>query len=122
MWRRKGKKHACKRKGNNPTPVIYKKRKIDEASVDKSSPGRRVRLLSDSDEGETSRKVVCVSDDARAGSLELGSGLSLSVLELDSIVTVRSQANLREDQESKSSESVMKEILDSGSEPVEVRS
>ena len=79
-------------------------------------------MLSDSDEGETSRKVVCVSDDARAGSLELGSGLSLSVLELDSIVTVRSQANLREDQESKSSESVKKEILDSGSEPVEVRS
>ena len=33
VWRRKGKKHATKRKGNNPIPVIDKKRKIDEDSV-----------------------------------------------------------------------------------------
>ena len=108
---------SCKRKGNNPTPVINKKRKIDEASVEKSSPGRRVRLLSHSNEGETSRKVVCVSDDDRAGSPELGSGLSLSIQELNSIVTVQSQANLREVQETESSESVMKEILDLVSKP-----
>ena len=104
--------HAAKRKGNNPTPAIDKKRKIDEASVEKSSPGRRVRLLSDSNEGEPSRKVVYVSDYDRAGSPEPGSGLSPSVLELDSIVTVWSQINLGEVQETESCDSVMKDILD----------
>ena len=53
---------------------------------------RRVRLLSD--EEEIARKVLCVSDEDRAGSPEPGSGLTLSVLELDSIVTVQSQINL----------------------------
>ena len=84
--------------------------------MEKSSPGRRVRLLSDSNEGETSRKVGCISDDDRTGSPEPGSSLSPSVPELDSIVMVRSQANLRKVQETKSSESVMKEILDLVSE------
>ena len=81
---------------------------------------RRVLREGESDfsnEGETSRKVVCVSDDDRAGSPELGSGLSLSIQELNSIVTVQSQANLREVQETESSESVMKEILDLVSKP-----
>ena len=87
VWRRKGKKYEAKRKGKNPTPVMEKKKKIDEDWVEKSSPRRRVRLLSDSNERETSRKVICVSDDARAGSPEPGSGLSLSVQEIDSIVT-----------------------------------
>ena len=62
VWRRKGKKHARKRKGNKLTPASDKKRKVDEASLEKSSPGRRVRLFSDSDESEGSRNVVCVSD------------------------------------------------------------
>ena len=78
MWRRKVKKHAAKRKGNNPAHATNKKRKVEESSLEKSSPGRRVRLLSNSDEGESSRKVVCVSDEERAGSLNLGSGLTLS--------------------------------------------
>ena len=39
MWRRKGKKHATKRKGNNPTLASDKKRKVDEASLERSSPG-----------------------------------------------------------------------------------
>ena len=47
VWRRKGKKHAARRKGNNLTSAIKKKRKLDEDSVEKSSPRRRVRLLSD---------------------------------------------------------------------------
>ena len=117
MWRRKDKKYAAKRKGINTSLVIDKKRKIDEVSLEKNSPGISFRLLSDSDEGETSRKVVCVSDDDRTGSPELGSGLSPSVPELDSIVMVRSQANLREVQETRSSEFVMKETLDLVSKP-----
>ena len=40
-----------------------------------------------------------------------------SVPELDSIVTVWSQINLRKDQESEGSEAVMKEILDLVSNP-----
>ena len=79
VWRRKCKKHAAKRKGNNLTSAIKMKRKLDEDSVEKSSPRRRVRLLSDSNEGETSRNVICVSDDARVSSPEPGSGLSPSV-------------------------------------------
>ena len=109
-----GKKHAAKRKGNNPTPASDQKRKVDEASLERSSPGWRVRLLSDSDESESSRNVVCVSDEDRAGSLEPGSGLTPSVPELDSIVTVQSQINLREVQEPESSKSVMRNILDFG--------
>ena len=62
VWRRKGKKHAAKRKGNKLTTTFGKKRKVDEESLEKSSPGRRVRLFSDSDESEGSRNVVCVSD------------------------------------------------------------
>ena len=62
VWRRKGKKHAAKRKGNNLTPASKKKRKVDETSLEIGPPGRRVRLLSDSDESESSRNVVCVSD------------------------------------------------------------
>ena len=58
-----------------------------------------MRLLSDSDESECSRNVVCVSDEERKGCLELGSGLTPSFLELDSIVAIRSQINLLKDQE-----------------------
>ena len=77
-----------KRKGKKLTPAYNKKRKVDEESQEKSSPERRVRLLSDSNESKNSRNVACVSDKERAGSLESGSGLTLSVPELDSIVTV----------------------------------
>ena len=38
VWRRKVKKHVAKRKGNNPAPATDKKRKVDEASLEKSSP------------------------------------------------------------------------------------
>ena len=55
-------------------------------------------MLSD-DESESSRNVVCVSDEERAGNPDLGSGLTPFVPELDSIVTVRNQINLREVQE-----------------------
>ena len=93
MWKRKVKKNA-KREANNPAPATDKKRKVDESSLEKSSPGRKVRLLSDSDEGESSRKVISVSDADRAGSPEPGLGLTLSAPELDSIVTVWSQIDL----------------------------
>ena len=82
-----------------------------------SSPGRRVRLISDSDEGENSRKVVCVSDSERVGTLEPVLGLTPSAPELDSIVTVRSQTVLREIKEPESSDTVMKDNLN----PLEVR-
>ena len=83
----------------------------------KSSPGKRVRLFSDSYESESSRNVVCVSDKERSGSLESGSGLTTSAPELDSIVMVGSQINLRKEQEPKGSEAGIKEILDLISEP-----
>ena len=63
VWRRKGKKHAAKRKGSKLTPASDKRRKVEEESLEKSSPGRRVRLLSDSNESECYRNVVCVSDE-----------------------------------------------------------
>ena len=88
VWRRKGKKHAAKRKESKSIPASDKKRKVDEESPEKSFPGRRVRLLSDSDESECSRSVVCVSDEEILDCLELGSGFTLSVPELDSIVVV----------------------------------
>ena len=37
----KVKKHAAKRKANNPAPATDKRRKVDEASLEKSSPGRK---------------------------------------------------------------------------------
>ena len=61
--------------------------------------------------------MVCVSDSNRAGRLEPGSGLTPSVPELESIVTVWSQIDLREVQEPKNSEAVIRDILDMISEP-----
>ena len=51
MWKRKVKKHA-KRKGNTSVPTADKKQRIEEPSMDlkENSPGRRVRLVSNSDE------------------------------------------------------------------------
>ena len=68
VGKRKVKKHA-KRKANNSAPASNKRRKIDESSLDQeeSSPGRRVRLLPVSNEGENSRNVVCLSDSEKAG-------------------------------------------------------
>ena len=74
-------------------------------------------MLSDSEESESSRNVVCVSDEERAGSLEPGSGLTQSILELDSIVMVRSQINLLEVQETEICEFVIRDILDLVSVP-----
>ena len=89
VWKRKIKKHA-KRKANNSAPATHKRQKIDEYSLELEEcfPGRRVRLFSDSDEGENTRKEVFVSDSERVGTLELGLGLTPSALELDSIVMV----------------------------------
>ena len=92
VWRRKNKKHAAKRKKNELTTASGKKRKVDEESLEKSSSGRRVRLLSDSNESES--ECSRVSDKERSGSLDMGSCLTLSVPELDSIVAVWSQINL----------------------------
>ena len=119
VWKRKGKKHAAKRKGNYPAPATDKKTKLDEESPEKCSPVRRVRLLSDFEEEERSRKVLCVSNDERAKTPEPRSGSTLSVPELDSIVTVRSQINLREVQETENIDSVMKELVELISEPSE---
>ena len=54
VWKRKVKKQA-KRKANNPAPTADKRQRIEEPSMElkESSPGRRVRLVSDSDEGES---------------------------------------------------------------------
>ena len=57
-------------KGNNLTLAS------DEESLEKSSPGRRVGLLSDSNENKSSRNLVCASDEERACSLESRSGLT----------------------------------------------
>ena len=93
VWRRMGKKHAAKRKGNKLTTTFGKKRKVDEESLEKSSPGRRVKLIPNSKESENSRNVVCVSDEEWSCSLDSGSGLTLSILELDFIVTAWIQIN-----------------------------
>ena len=87
-------------------------RKVAEETLERSSSGRKVRLLSDSDESVSSRNLVWFSNGERVCGLELGSGLTTSVQKLDSIVTMWSQINLQEDQEPESSESVMREILD----------
>ena len=65
VWKKKGKKHAAKRKGSNPAPSSAKKRKLDEESLEKYSSVRRDRLLSESDEEDSSRKVHCVLDKER---------------------------------------------------------
>ena len=59
VWKRKVKKHA-KRRANSSAPASDKRGKVDKSSLDleESFPGRRFRLVSDSDEGENSRKVV----------------------------------------------------------------
>ena len=108
-----------KAKANISAPVPDKRQRIEESSLDleESSPGRRVRLVSDSDEGESSRKVVCVSDSKREGTLEPGLGLTPSPPEPDSIETVRSQIVLWQLTEPESSETVMKDILELISEP-----
>ena len=66
---------------------------------------------------ENSRKVVCVSDSKRAGTLEPGLGLTPTALELDSIETVWSHIFLRELKEPENSETVMKNIMELISEP-----
>ena len=65
VWKRKDKKHAAKRKGSKLTQASDKKRKVDKESEEKSSPERRVRLLSDNNECESFRNLVCVSDEDR---------------------------------------------------------
>ena len=42
LWRRKGKKHAAKRKGSKLTLYSDKKRRVDEESQERSTPGRKV--------------------------------------------------------------------------------
>ena len=123
VWRRKVKKHA-NRKANISAHDPDKRQKIKESSLDleEGSPGRRVRLISDSDEGESCRNVVCVSDSERAGTPETALGLTPSAPELDSIERVRSQIVLRKLPEPESSEAVMKDIMELKSEPSEVRS
>ena len=57
-------------------PTADKRQGIEEPSTElrESSPRRRVRLVSDSDEGESSRNVVCASDSESEGNLEPGTG------------------------------------------------
>ena len=78
VWKRKGKKNAAKRQGSKLTLDSGKKRKVEE-SQKKSSPRRKVILLSDSDVSDSSRNC-----------LEWGSGLALSNPELESIAAARS--------------------------------
>ena len=94
-------------------PNSEKKRKMEE-SMGGSSPGRNVRLLSDSDEDEPSRRVICVSGEKGCG--ESGSDLAPSDPELDSTVAVRSRINPRE--ESKNEDAVYREIQELLDEPV----
>ena len=61
--------------------------------------------------------MVCMSDLDNKGGHESGLNLSPSVLELDSIETVRSHFILQEFQEPKSSETVMNEIMELILEP-----
>ena len=85
-------KHA-KRKANASAPMEDERRKIDKTSKDleESCSERRVRLVSNTEADDSSRKVVFVSDSDDEVNPEYGFGLTLSVLELESIETVRSQ-------------------------------
>ena len=105
MWKRKVKEHD-KGKANASAPTANKRRRIEEPSMERkeSSCGRRVRIVSDSDEGESSRNVVYVSVSDSEGNPESGLCLIQSVLELDSIETVWSQVMLHELQKDKSFE------------------
>ena len=100
------------RKASNSGPASDKKSQLNEESPEKCSPVRRVRLISDSDEEDSSRKVCCVLDEERVRTLEPRSGSTPSVQELDSIVIVWSQINLQEVQETEISDSVMRDNLD----------
>ena len=100
VWRRKIKKHA-KRKANVSVPTVDKRRKVEESlkELKENSPERRVRLVSDYDKDENKRNVVCLSDSNNEGDHEgdpeSGFGLTLSIPELDSIETVKSQVVLQ---------------------------
>ena len=74
---------------------MEKKRKIDEVQVPNST-GQRVRLLSDSKVSDSARRVVCISADEERD--DSGSGPTLSVPELVSIVATRSPAKPREEE------------------------
>ena len=82
-----------------------------------NSPERRVRLLSDPDEDENSRNMVCMSDLDNEGDPESGLCVSPSVPEFDSIETVRSQVVLQEFQEPECRETVINEIMEMILEP-----
>ena len=114
-WKKKGKRHAAKRQGSKLALNSQKKRKVEE-SPESRSPGQNVRLLSDSDESEPSKSVVCVSTDESCH--KLGSGLAPSHPELDSIATARSQINPREDPEEENKDSVYRELQELLYKPV----
>ena len=77
-----------------------------------------MRLLSDSYVSESSRNVVCISDEERGGCLESGSGLAPSDPELDSIVVAQSQTNPRKEPKLEGcDDAALKELQEFLSEP-----
>ena len=71
-----------------------------------------MRLISESDEDENQRNVVCLSGSDNENDPESGFGLAPSVLELDYIVTVWSQVVCQELKETEGSVADMDEIVE----------
>ena len=76
-----------------------------------------MRLVSESDEYENQRIVVCLSDSDNEDDPESEFRLAPSVPELDSIVIVRSQVVRQELKETESSKAVKDEIMELIAEP-----
>ena len=111
-WKQKKKIHAGKRQGSKLAPFDEKKRKTDKVQV-LVSLEQRVRLLWESEESNSARRVICISGDEDAK--KPGSGQTPSVLELDSIVLIWSSAKPCGDE---STDSVYREIQDLLDKPV----
>ena len=71
-----------------------------------------MRLISESDEDENQRNVVCLSGSDNENDPESGFGLAPSVMELDSIVIIWSQVVCKKLKETESSKAVMEEIME----------
>ena len=89
------------------TPDSGKKRKVEE-SRESSSQGRNVRLLLDSDENESFRRVVCVSE--KEDCCESGSSLAPFDPNLYSILVAWSQTNPRKEPKEDSEDTVYCEL------------
>ena len=111
-WKEKVRKHTGKRFGSNLAPDLKKKRNT-EKTLDCSSPVRRIRFVSGSEDSDSNRLVICIPDEGDTSAV--GFGPTPAIPKLVSIATSQSPAKLREEEEVDSA--AFKDLLELLDEP-----